>query len=189
MGVAERSGVPANRTRFRYRLRMSDGSIVPIEIVRASSKHREDLTELAVRIEAEDHPDDPDVAKRAPVAVARSLDRYDALSSDSAWFLIAYAAGRPVGLAILTRIPKLDERVGLLYLDELHVVAEHRRRGVGRALLAAATDLLAELGLAGIRLLTRPENGPARSLYESFGFRGGETILYRIRVEPREPSF
>ena len=181
--------MPANRARLRYRLRMNDGSAVPIEVVRATSKQREDLVELAAQIEAEDHPSDAAAAERAPTGVAKSLDRYDALSSDSAWFLIAYAAGRPAGLAVLTRVPKLDERIGFLVLDELHVVAEHRRRGVGRALLAAAVDLAAELGLAGIRLLTRPDNRAARSLYESFGFRGGETMLYQIRVEPREPSF
>jgi len=178
-----------DRLRLRYRFRMNNGSTAPIEVVRATTKHLDDLTRLAARIEAEDHPDDPGVAERAPAGLAKSLDRYDALSSDSVWFLIAYVADRPAGLAVLTRVPKLDERVGFLYLDELHVLAEDRRRGVGRALLAAAADLVAELGLAGIRLLTRPDNRPARSLYESSGFHGGETMLYQIRVEPREVSF
>jgi len=58
-----------------------------------------------------------------------------------------------------------------------------------RSVRALGIELAAELGLAGIRLLTRPDNRPARALYESLGFRGGETLLYQIRVEPREPSF
>jgi ribosomal protein S18 acetylase RimI-like enzyme len=168
---------------------MTDEELLPIEVVRAGTKNLEDLIRLAARIEAEDHPDDPRVAERAPAAAARSLAQHDALASDSVWFLIAYTADRPAGLAILTRVPKLDARTGLLYLDELHVLAEYRRRGVGRALLAAAVDLADELGLAGIRLLTRPDNRPARALYDSFGFRGSETLLYQIRVEPRKPSF
>jgi ribosomal protein S18 acetylase RimI-like enzyme len=168
---------------------MTDKPAVPIEVVRATSRHLEDLTKLAARIEAADHPDDPRAAEHAPEGLAASLNRYDALSSDSAWFLIAYAADRPLGLAVLTRVPKIDKRIGFLYLDELHVLAEHRRRGVGRTLLAAASDLASELGLAGIRLLSRPDNRAARSLYESFGFRGTETMLYQMRVEPRESSF
>jgi len=157
-----------------------------ISIVRATAEDLRDLERLVARIEVEDRPDDPQAASRAPVGMARSLSRYDALSSDSAWFLVAYRAAQPAGLAVLTRVPKLDARVGFLYLDELHVLREHRRRGIGRALLRASTDLAMELGLAGIRLLARPDNEPARALYESLGFRRSGTLLYQNRVDRRE---
>lgn len=160
-----------------------------ITIVRATDGQRDDLELLVSRIEAEDHPDDARAAARAPSGMAESLSRYDALSSDSVWFLIAYRGGRPAGLAALTRVPKLDERAGFLYLDELHVLAEHRRRGIGRALVQSAVDLARELGLAGIRVLTRPHNRPAQALYESLGFHRSETLLYQFRVERHDPSF
>ena len=160
-----------------------------ITIVRATGEHRAALEALVARIEAEDHPEDPKAAARAPRGMAESLSRYDAFASDSVWFLLAYSNDRAAGLAVLTRVPKLDGRVGFLYLDELHVLAEHRRRGIGRALLAAAIDLARELGLAGIRLLTRPDNEAARALYESLGFRGSETLLYRIRVDREDREF
>jgi ribosomal protein S18 acetylase RimI-like enzyme len=160
-----------------------------ITVVRAAERHRDDLEVLVAGIEAEDHPDDARAASRAPRGMARSLSHYDALSSDSAWFLLAYRGERPAGLAILTRIPKLDERVGFLYLDELHVLAEHRRHGIGRALIGSAVDLTRELGLAGIRILTRPDNRAARALYESLGFHCSQSLLYQVRVERHDLSF
>jgi len=160
-----------------------------ITIVRATAEHRAALEALVARIEAEDRPEDPEAAARAPRSVAESLSRYDALASDSAWFLLAYSDDRAAGLAVLTRVPKLDGRVGFLYLDELHVLAEHRRRGIGTALIGSAVGLARELGLAGIRLLTRPDNVAARALYESLGFHGSETLLYQIRVDREDRGF
>ncbi len=160
-----------------------------ITIVRATNGQQDDVELLVSRIEAEDHPDDAQAAARAPSGMAESLSRYDARSSDSVWFLIAYRGDRPADLAVLTRVPKLDERVGFLYLDELHVLAEHRRRGIASALMRVTVDLARGLGLAGIRLLTRPDNRPARAPYESFGCSKGETLLYQLRVERHDPSF
>ena len=117
------------------------------------------------------------------IDVPRSLEHFDVLSSDSAWCLLALVDETPVGLALLTRIPKLDDRIGLLYVDELHVLGPWRRRGIGRALLERSTALSRELGLAGVRLLARIDNAPARSLYERFGFQGGETMLYQYLLD------
>lgn len=160
-----------------------------ITIVRATERHTDDLEALVARIEAEDHPDDVQAAVRAPRGMAESLSSYDALSSNSVWFLIAYRGDRPAGLCVAIRVPKLDERVGFLYLDELHVLAEHRRYGIGGALMQSAVGLARDLGLAGIRLLTRPDNRPARALYESLGYQHSETLLYEFRVERHDPSF
>lgn len=55
-------------------------------------------------------------------------------------------------------------------VDELVVLPAFRRQGIARALLQRPQALAEEMGLAGIRLLVRPENGPARSLYRTLGF-------------------
>ena len=154
-----------------------------LDIRIATADDREILQQLIVHIESEDHPDDPDAASHAPAGMRRSLLHYDALGADSVWFLIAEIDHRPAGLAILIRIPKLDHRVGFLYLDELYVVRALRRQGIGRALLERALELCAALSLAGIRLLARPDNLPARTLYESLGFRSNETMLYQRAIE------
>jgi len=173
----------------KYRLGVTESRDSEITIVRATAEHRAALEALVARIEAEDRPEDPEATDRAPRGMAESLSRYDALASDSVWFLLAYTVDQAVGLVVLTRVPKLDRRVGFLYLDELHVLAEHRRRGIGTALTRSAVGLTRGLGLAGIRLLTRPNNEAARALYESLGFRQSETLLYQLSVERDEPSF
>ena len=149
----------------------------------ADGSHLNALTELIRAIDAEDYPDDPEVSERASEGMQQSLRHFDALNSDCIWFLIASMGDQPAGLAILTRIPKLDARLGFLYLDELYVIKEFRRHGIGKALLRRCSKLVEELGLAGIRLLARIDNEPARYLYESADFRGNETMLYQFRFD------
>jgi RimJ/RimL family protein N-acetyltransferase len=69
----------------------------------------------------------------------------------------------------------------------LMVAAGHRRRGIGRALLASAVDWARESGITKLELHVFPHNEPAIQLYERFGFereglrrrhyrRGGELV-------------
>ena len=50
------------------------------------------------------------------------------------------------------------------------VAPEHRGRGVGRALVAAAIEAARRLGAHKVTLQVWPHNGPARRLYRRFGF-------------------
>ena len=52
----------------------------------------------------------------------------------------------------------------------LMVVASHRRRGIGRALLQRAVEWAAESRVRKLELHVFPHNAPAIALYESFGF-------------------
>ena len=156
-------------------------------VILADESHLDALEEL-LQVVAEDHPEDATVAINVPGGPRKSLHHFDALKSDCVWLLIAFLEDHPAGLAILTRIPKLDARLGFLYLDELHVIREYRRQGVGRSLLSRCITLAQELGLAGIRLLARIDNEPARRLYESMGFNSNETRLYQYRVVPADPQ-
>jgi|LZCG01.1.fsa_nt_gb ribosomal protein S18 acetylase RimI-like enzyme len=157
---------------------MSSKPVRPIEVVIAREKDRSLLASLLQEIHAgEAHT----VRKAEGVeadGVEESLARYKALSSDSAWFLVALCDRKPVGYAALVRIPKLDRRIGFLYLDELHVLSGYRRCGVGTALMKRAIALTRELDLAGIRLLARPKNTAAQRFYEHLGFSRSESILY-----------
>ena len=53
----------------------------------------------------------------------------------------------------------------------LAVHPDHQGQGTGRRLFAAGLRRLETIGCAGIRLEVRPDNAPARHLYECFGFR------------------
>ena len=73
----------------------------------------------------------------------------------------------------------------------LAVHPAHRSQGIGRQLFAASLDYLRTCGAQTIRLEVRPDNVPARSLYESFGFcvRGsyedsqGEWLVMTCKAE------
>lgn len=158
-------------------------NIQSIEIVLADQGHLAALEALALSIAAEDHPEASEVAMDAPEGLRRSLSHFDVLDSDCAWILVALLEDQPVGIVVLSRIPKLDRRLGFLYLDELHVLPQYRRRGIGKALLTESIALTSTLGLAGLRLLARIDNEPARRLYESMGFKSNHTMLYQIRFD------
>lgn len=62
-----------------------------------------------------------------------------------------------------------------LYVDALAVDPAFRRRGVARALLAAAERDAAAAGLRGVSLDTGLRNGAARALYAAAGYQERET--------------
>jgi ribosomal protein S18 acetylase RimI-like enzyme len=103
--------------------------------------------------------------------------RYDLLASDAFWLILAERDGQPAGLAAVARLPKADARVGYLFVDELMVLPAHRRQGVATALLQHVLGQAQALGLAGVRLLVRPDNEPARRLYQALGFDEQATLF------------
>jgi aminoglycoside 6'-N-acetyltransferase I len=55
------------------------------------------------------------------------------------------------------------------YLQEMCVLPEHQRRGLGSGLVQTLCDNLAEMGVGAIYLLTAQE-GPAQAFYTRLGF-------------------
>ena len=94
----------------------------------------------------------------------RALRRYN----DAAVFVAEGPEGI-VGRLSLGRDPHPASRhvadLGLM------VAADHRRRGIGRALLEQAVAWAGEVGVRKLELHVFPHNGGAIALYESFGFR------------------
>ncbi len=96
-------------------------------------------------------------------------------------FLLAEEDGALLGYAWYEFV--LDEG----YVGNVAVAAEHRRRGVGRALVADMLSDAASLGLAFLTLEVREGNLPARRLYGRAGFRvAGRRKNYYER--PREDA-
>ncbi|MBZ5559276.1 MAG: ribosomal protein S18-alanine N-acetyltransferase [Acidobacteriia bacterium] len=94
-------------------------------------------------------------------------------------FLARNDAGRVVGFCSFWRI--LDE----LHINNLAVLPEHRRTGVGSALLAHVLKEGERLGAHRATLEVRRSNDAARLLYERFGFsvRGVRQAYYTGPVE------
>ncbi len=130
-----------------------------------------------------------------PVAEERRYLRTIQGYPDAAVY-VAEEGSRIVGRLSLSRDPHPASRhvadLGLM------VAVDHRRRGVGTALLHAAVAWARGAGVGKLELHVFPWNEPALALYESFGFaregyrkrhyaRGGElvdAILMAYFVEP-----
>jgi len=72
--------------------------------------------------------------------------------------------GATVGFCSFWRV--LDE----LHINNLAVLPDYRRHGVGAALLTRVLEEAMQLGARRATLEVRRSNGPARALYERFGF-------------------
>jgi RimJ/RimL family protein N-acetyltransferase len=109
---------------------------------------------------------------------------------------VAEADGELVGRLSLAR----DTHPASFHVADLGlmVAAEHRRRGIGTALLAAAVGWARAVGVEKLELHVFPHNEAAIALYERFGFeregyrrghyrRAGElldAVLMALWIEP-----
>jgi ribosomal protein S18 acetylase RimI-like enzyme len=80
--------------------------------------------------------------------------------------ILALMDGTAVGAV---RYERRDD--GSLYVGRLAVLPSHRRRGIGRALMAAAEERARRMGLACITLGVRIQLPQNRAFYESLGYR------------------
>jgi ribosomal protein S18 acetylase RimI-like enzyme len=132
-------------------------------------------------IAAESNPQDRSAADVAEAGFRQSLAYYDLIGSDAVWLLLARVNAQLAGYLVAVRIPKLDGRHGFLFVDELHVLEAHRRRGVAKCLLEAVDDLARQAGYAGVRLLVRPSNAAARALYQRLCYTEHPAILCELQ--------
>jgi ribosomal protein S18 acetylase RimI-like enzyme len=122
-------------------------------------------------------------ALEGEAAAAAFQSSANLLAQESFYLLLAALDGQPAGVATAVVIPKLDARRGFLFVDELAVLPAFRRRGVARALLAHLESLARELGLAGVRLLARPENAAARALYRALGYAESQSAFFEKHLQ------
>lgn len=80
---------------------------------------------------------------------------------------VLLAGDPPMGFALFRLRPSLWAKAADAYLEELYVIPEHRRQGIGRALLEAAIDSAREAGANHFELTTGEDDKAAIALYES----------------------
>jgi GNAT superfamily N-acetyltransferase len=81
------------------------------------------------------------------------------------WHFGAWRDGRPVGHALVN---VTTGRLGVAGIYDMGVAEDERRRGIGRALTAAALQLAGSQGCAAVTLNATPDGEP---LYRALGFR------------------
>ena len=109
------------------------------------------------------------------------------LGSGNAFALIASAAGRPVGYAMVLIHDGPDDtwRVGERYAEvySLSVIPELRGRGIGSRLMDCVDDELERRGIRDLQIAVMAGNVEALRFYENRGLRAGEIFLYRFGVD------
>jgi GNAT superfamily N-acetyltransferase len=99
--------------------------------------------------------------------------------------VVAELDGEPVGFALwFTTFSTFLTRPGI-WLEDLFVLPERRRNGIGRALLAHVAALALARGCARLEWSALDWNEPALALYRALGARlQDEWITHRLDGEP-----
>jgi ribosomal protein S18 acetylase RimI-like enzyme len=117
----------------------------------------------------------------APDALQSRPDELAQLFGDDRALWLALAAGRPAGYLAAVRLGQPRAARGTtLGIEEIAVLPEQRRRGIGKALLSRALA-----GAGGAVLSVAESNEPARALYQSFGFSlAARRLIYERPPKP-----
>lgn len=93
------------------------------------------------------------------------------VESEQTRIVVAECGGEVVGMAQLSRTPPslLAESTSIT-LAAMHVSDEHRRKGVGKALLTAAVAYAEELGVEDVVVAVYPQHREANRFYARLGF-------------------
>jgi len=95
--------------------------------------------------------------------------------------LVAADGTEVVGFAsVYSRVPAEEITEALrefALVGDLYVMPDHRRRGLGHALLRAAERYASQCGARWLRVSALARNAAARELYAASGFEGYEILL------------
>lgn len=126
-------------------------------------------------------------------------DTYGGAPPDDAWLAeglakphvaVLVAQGRDnavLGGLVAYEFDKFERARRDIYLYDLAVAAEHRRRGIATALIGHLRDHAARRGAWVIFVQGDAGDGPALALYERLGTRE-EVLHFDIAVDPALPS-
>jgi GNAT superfamily N-acetyltransferase len=125
------------------------------------------------------NPDDP-----APELAKAEVAWLALIASDLTKVIVADAAGMLVSSCTLVIVPNLTRGVRPYGLIENVVThADHRRTGLGRAVLSAALDAAWQADCYKVMLATGSRRDETLRFYEGAGFeRGGKTFFQVRRV-------
>jgi GNAT superfamily N-acetyltransferase len=104
------------------------------------------------------------------------IDRLARQSAGDGVLLTAWVGNAPIGVVYLwldpTEEPEVREHLpDVPFLNRVEVLAEHRNRGVGNALMLAAEERLAACGYDQVALAVRIDNVDAHRLFKRLKYK------------------
>ncbi len=85
------------------------------------------------------------------------------------YLLIAENDGKPVGFLLAYTMQRIDQDAIMIYIHEIEVTKEHRRKGVGKNLIEKLQHEAAQEKAVKSFVITNSSNLAACKLYESTG--------------------
>jgi ribosomal protein S18 acetylase RimI-like enzyme len=128
--------------------------------------------------------DDAELAVSAVGALKRSrIGLEDArlfLADRKHYLLVADDVGAPVGFLLGYRLNRLDRQGAKLFIYELEVARQYRRRGIGTALVVRINAIARRERMSSTFVLTNRSNSAAVQFFESTGARlaTGDDLLF-----------
>jgi ribosomal protein S18 acetylase RimI-like enzyme len=150
----------------------------PVTVRAATPDDLDTVVELRVALVSE-HRDNPLYARLRPDAAVQARRHFAVqLRSPDEVILLAEHDGRAVGILRCVQVAGIPLVFPVVhgYISSVYVVPEARRRGVLRALFAAALGWCRARGLTEIRLHNAVENSAANAAWESLGFTAAEYL-------------
>jgi GNAT superfamily N-acetyltransferase len=122
--------------------------------------------------------------------VAHRLVDFDEDRRRGRWVLLGASdeAHRLAGFLSASLIPRLDLLTGHIYLDQVYVLPEHRRQGVGRALIAALLEIARRRAAARVTVSLDLEVPGLAELIQACGFAVDVIGWGVYELEPRPDS-
>jgi predicted GNAT family N-acyltransferase len=113
------------------------------------------------------------------VTEAEEIDAYDSVPAEvsPAVHAVAYVAGRPVATGRLLLDSPVSENA---HIGRIAVLPEHRRHGLGRAVVLALQDEARHRGYRGITIAAQVQAMP---FYQSLGYSACGDVFLDARIE------
>ena len=156
----------------------------PLRLRRAELADAQDLLDLVCELAEYEKLTPPDADAQARLVE----DAFGAKPRFEAWLCFTEESSRPAGYAILLETYSSFLARPTLYLEDVFVRLEFRKRGIGGALLRKAVETARSRGCGRMEWTALDWNVNAQEVYEQrLGARRmSEWLLYRMTVEDME---
>lgn len=105
-----------------------------------------------------------------PSTPEQVAERMRSMSPEYYHTLVAEVGGKVIGFIGIIVLPVYEYSIPIGWILALSVAEDHRRKGIGKALIAAAEDDLQSRGIEDVRLHTGLQREDAHEFYTRLGY-------------------